>query len=68
MSKIWVSINNGDVFIYPNPARDNMEMEPNVRSSLIVFIANDSSAARQKGLSSCVHQKHAFRDNRVCSV
>ena len=27
-----------------------------------------SSAARQKGLSSCVHQKHAFRDNRICSV
>ena len=27
-----------------------------------------SSAARQKGLSSCVHQKHAFRDNCICSV
>ena len=27
-----------------------------------------SSAARQKGLSSCVHQKHASRDNRICSV
>ena len=28
----------------------------------------NASAARQKGLSSCVHQKHAFRDNRICSV
>ena len=27
-----------------------------------------SSAARQKGLSSCIHQKHTFRDNRICSV
>ena len=27
-----------------------------------------SSAARQKGLCSCVHQKHVFRDNRICSV
>ena len=26
------------------------------------------SAARQKGLSSCVHQKHVFRDNRICRV
>ena len=29
---------------------------------------NISPAARQKGLSNCVHQKHAFRDNRICSV
>ena len=24
--------------------------------------------ARQKGLSSCLYEKHAFRDNRICSV
>ena len=29
---------------------------------------NNLSAARQKGLSSCVHQKHASRDNRICNV
>ena len=33
-----------------------------------LFLQLNSSAARQKGLSSCVHQKHAFRDNRICSV
>ena len=29
---------------------------------------DNTSAARQKGLSSCVPQKHVFRDNRICSV
>ena len=27
-----------------------------------------ASAARRRALGSCVHQKHAFRDNRICSV
>ena len=39
---------------------------PDVTESTKTYII--SSAARQKGLSSCVHQKHAFRDNRICSV
>ena len=40
----------------------------NMFSSVNLNRRYSPSGARQKGLSSCVHQKHAFRDNRICSV
>ena len=49
---------------------DNIMLYRVAKKKTDFALINSSSAARQKGLSSCVHQKHAFRDhhNRICIV
>ena len=62
----WVDFNNALVLVILHVA--NVFYITNLIRYHSNIIHKNASAARQKGLSSCVHQKHTFRDNRICSV